>query len=158
MIDKNLFKKTENLLRNYNKSIIKIKMIKEDIRIIKTSYVGCGAIGYDEKTGPTNKFNSSVENEIINREKKLNKLKEELEYEERLKNRIDAAIESLQTQEEKDLIKLRYINSPRISWGNVARHLRYNKDYCRKELAPNAIKQITDFIFYNPGIQERINI
>ena len=157
-MDKETFKKTEHLLRDYNKLIVKIKMIKEDIRIIKTSYEGCGAIGYEEKTGPTNKFNSSVENEIINKEKKLSRLNEELEYEERLKNRIDAAIESLKTQEEKDLIKLRYINSPRISWGNVARHLRYNKDYCRKELAPNAIKQIADFIFYNPGVQQRIDI
>ncbi|EOU1912007.1 DUF722 domain-containing protein [Clostridium perfringens] len=154
-MDKTLFKKTENLLRNYNTLETEIKLIESEIKDIQESYTGCGAIGYNEKSGPTNKFSSMVEDEVIRKEKNLFYLKRDLDYKVRLKRRIDLAIQTLRTKEEKDLIRLRYINQPKVSWGTVARHLKYNKDYCRKELRPKVIKQIADFVFYNPGVQER---
>ena len=153
-MDKVLFKKTENLLRNYNTLETEIKLIEAEIKDIQESYTGCGAIGYNEKSGPTNKFSSMVEDEVIRKEKDLFYLKRDLDYKVRLKRRIDLAIQTLRTKEEKDLIRLRYINQPKVSWGTVARHLKYNKDYCRKELRPKVIKQIADFVFYNPGVQE----
>lgn len=157
-MDKVLFKKTENLLRNYNTLEIEINLIEAEIKDIQESYTGYGAIGYNEKSGPTNKFSSMVEDEVIRREKDLFYLKRDLDYKVRLKRRIDLAIQTLRTKEEKDLIRLRYINQPKVSWGTVARHLKYNKDYCRKELRPKVIKQIADFVFYNPGVQERFII
>ncbi|EOU1764242.1 DASH complex subunit SPC34 [Clostridium perfringens] len=157
-MDKTLFKKTENLLRNYNTLETEIKLIESEIKDIQESYTGCGAIGYSEKSGPTNKFSSMVEDEIIRKEKDLFYLKRDLEYKVKLKRRIDLAIQTLRTKEEKDLVKLKYINQPNVSWGNVAYILRYNKDYCRKELRNKIIRQIADFIFYNPGVQERFII
>ncbi|EPB8168057.1 RinA family protein [Clostridium perfringens] len=153
-MDKSLFKKTENLLRNYNTLETEIKLIEAEIKDIQESYTGCGAIGYSEKSGPTNKFSSMVEDEVIRKEKELYNLNKDLDYKVRLKRRIDLAIQTLRTKEERDLIRLRYINQPKVSWGTVARHLKYNKDYCRKELRPKVIKQIADFVFYNPGVQE----
>ncbi len=154
-MDKTLFKKTENLLGNYNTLETEIKLIEAEIKDIQESYTGCGAIGYNEKSGPTNKFSSMVEDEVIRKEKDLFYLKRDLDYKVRLKRRIDLAIQTLRTKEERDLIRLRYINQPKVSWGTVARHLKYNKDYCRKELRPKVIKQIADFVFYKPGVQER---
>ena len=142
----------------YVKLDIEIKLIKAEIEDIKESYNGCVAIGYSEKSGPTNKFSSMVEDEIIRKEKDLFYLKRDLEYKVKLKRRIDLAIQTLRTKEEKDLVKLKYINQPNVSWGNVAYILRYNKDYCRKELRTKIIRQIADFIFYNPGVQERFII
>ncbi|MGU8394902.1 DUF722 domain-containing protein [Clostridium perfringens] len=153
-----LFRKTENLLKNYSRLETEIRLIKAEIEDIKESYIGCVAIGYSEKSGPTNKFSSMVEDEVIRKEKDLFYLKRDLDYKVRLKRRIDLAIQTLRTKEEKDLIRLRYINQPKVSWGTVARHLKYNKDYCRKELRPKVIKQIADFVFYNPGVQERFII
>ena len=153
-MDKTLFKKTENLLGNYNTLETEIKLIEAEIKDIQESYTGCGAIGYNEKSGQTNKFSSMVEDEVIRKEKDLFYLKRDLDYKVRLKRRIDLAIQTLRTKEERDLIRLRYINQPKVSWGTVARHLKYNKDYCRKELRPKVIKQIADFVFYNPGVQE----
>ncbi|HAT4354531.1 TPA: DUF722 domain-containing protein [Clostridium perfringens] len=157
-MDKTLFKKTERLLKNYNQLVNEIEMIQNEIEITQSSYIGCGAIGYSEKSGTTNKFSSVVESEILIRNEKLRKLESDLKYKKKLKNRIDMAIKNLSTQEEKDLINLRYINTPRSSWGNVARHLRYNKDHCRKVLGPRTIRKMIDFIFYNPGVQERFDI
>ncbi|EOU1714959.1 MAG: DUF722 domain-containing protein [Clostridium perfringens] len=153
-MNKELFKETENLLKNYNRLETEIKLIKAEIEDIKESYTGCGAIGYSEKSGPTNKFSSMVEDEVIRKEKELYNLNKDLDYKVRLKRRIDLAIQTLRTKEERDLIRLRYINQPKVSWGTVAKHLKYNKDYCRKELRPKVIKQIADFVFYNPGVQE----
>ncbi|GAA0118899.1 sigma factor-like helix-turn-helix DNA-binding protein [Clostridium sp. CTA-17] len=157
-MDKELLKKTENLLKNYNKLSTEIKLIKAEIEDIKESYTGCVAIGYSEKSGATNKFSSMVEDEVIRKEKELFYLNRDLEYKIKLKRRIDLAIQTLRTKEEKDLVKLKYINQPNVSWGNVAYILRYNKDYCRKELRTKIIKQIADFIFYNPGVQEKFII
>ncbi|ABG84368.1 hypothetical protein [Clostridium perfringens] len=157
-MNKELFRKTENLLKNYNRLETEIKLIKAEIEDIKESYTGCVAIGYSEKSGSTNKFSSMVEDEIIRKEKDLFYLKRDLEYKVKLKRRIDLAIQTLRTKEEKDLVKLKYINQPNVSWGNVAYILRYNKDYCRKELRNKIIRQIADFIFYNPGVQERFII
>ncbi|EOU2124314.1 DUF722 domain-containing protein [Clostridium perfringens] len=155
-MNKELFKETENLLKNYNKLDIEIKLIKAEIEDIKESYTGCVAIGYSEKSGQTNKFSSMVEDEIIRKEKDLFYLNRDLEYKIKLKRRIDLAIQTLRTKEEKDLVKLKYINQPNVSWGNVAYILRYNKDYCRKELRTKIIRQIADFVFYNPGVQEKL--
>lgn len=156
MINKrNILIETEELLKNYNSMVYMIELLKKEIEIYEKEYDGCGSISYEEKTGATNKFNSSVENEIIKRERKTTKIKERLAEKMLLKNRIDCAIASLKIQEEKDLIKLRYINSPQISWGNVARHLGYDKDHCRKKIAPRAIRKIANFIFYDGGIQNK---
>lgn len=68
-MNKELFKETENLLKNYNRLETEIKLIKAEIEDIKESYTGCGAIGYSEKSGPTNKFSSMVEDEVIRKRK-----------------------------------------------------------------------------------------
>ncbi|EPB8156887.1 hypothetical protein ACRS99_001284 [Clostridium perfringens] len=91
-MDKELFKETGNLLKNYNKLDIEIKLIKAEIDDIKESYTGCLAIGYSEKSGPTNKFSSIIEDEIIRKEKELLYINRDLEYKVKLKSRIDLAI------------------------------------------------------------------
>ncbi|WP_242979655.1 hypothetical protein [Clostridium perfringens] len=68
-MNKELFRKTENLLRNYNRLETEIKLIEGEIEDIKEYYTGCVVIGYSEKSGPTNKINSMVEDEIIRKEK-----------------------------------------------------------------------------------------
>ena len=78
-MNKELFRKTENLLKNYNRLETEIKLIKAEIEDIKESYTGCVAIGYSEKSGSTNKFSSMVEDEIIRKEKDLFYLKRDLE-------------------------------------------------------------------------------
>ena len=92
-MNKELFRKIENLLRNYNRLEAKIKLIEGEIENIKEYYTGCVVIGYSEKSGLTNKFSSMVEYEVIWKEKELFYLKRDLDYKvRRLKRRIDLAI------------------------------------------------------------------
>ncbi len=156
-MDKELFRKTEGLLYDYNNLVTQIELLKMDIEDMKREYAGCGAIEYKEKTGGTNKFNSSVENEVLEKERILKAYSSDLSRKIRLKRRIDAAIENLK-HEERKLIELRYTNKRKLSWEQTAYILNFNEDYCRKELRPEIIKKMADMIFYNPYKQERFNV
>ncbi|WP_242979291.1 hypothetical protein [Clostridium botulinum] len=70
----NYYKKTEDLLNDYIKIKSEIDNLQIEIEDIKLEYKGVGAMSYEEKGSPTNAFNSNVENEIINKEKLLEKL------------------------------------------------------------------------------------
>ena len=72
--NKELFKKVEARLHNYKYLQIQIDNLELDIEEIKNDYRGCGSISYDEKTGATYNINRTIENEIIDRERKLSKL------------------------------------------------------------------------------------
>lgn len=155
-MDKDLFKKTEVILYDYNNLALKIDLLKAEIKDIEETYKGCGAIGYEERPQATNKFNSAVENEILQREKILKALKIDLSNKVKLKRRIDGAVQGLKDEERK-LIELRYINKRSLSWNQVAYVLKYSQEYCRKDLRRNAVNKLTDTIFYNPYKQERFD-
>ena len=58
------------------------KYLNKELEILENDYRGAGAISYDEKTQATNKFNSSVENEVINKTKEVYKLENEIRLKE----------------------------------------------------------------------------
>lgn len=156
-MDKELFRKTEGILYDYNDLTNKIELLKAEIKEIEEQYQGCSAIQYEEKTGSTNKFNSSVENEVMSREQKLICYYKDLNKKQTLKRRLDIAIESLK-EEEKQLVELRYTNKRTLSWNQIARALKYSVDYCRKDLRNRIIRKLADTIFYNPYKQERFEL
>ena len=98
-MNKELFRKTEGILYEYNDLTNKIELLRAEIKEMEEEYRGCSAIQYEEKTGNTNKFNSSVENEVISREQKLVYYYKDLNRKQTLKRRIDVAIESLKEEE-----------------------------------------------------------
>ncbi|MCR6515315.1 RinA family protein [Clostridium sp. LY3-2] len=154
-MDKDLFKKTEAILYDYNNLALRIELLKAEIKDLEESYKGCGSIGYEERTQSTNKFSSSVENEIIEREKELKVLRDDLSKKITLKRRIDGAVQGL-NDEERKLVELRYINKRSLSWNQIAFVLKYSQEYCRKDLRNKAIISIIDIIFYNPYIQNKL--
>lgn len=156
-MDKNIFRKTEATLYGYNELVSKIKCLELEIDDIENSYSGCGAIGYEEKTGSTNKFNSSVENEIIEKERIINNLKRDLYSKKILKEKIDSTIERMNDSERK-LVELRYTNRNTLSWDQVGYILGFNPDYCRQKLRRKIINKISDTIFVNPYKQEKLKL
>ena len=130
----NSFKEIEYYLYNYKNldslnSIAesRIKMLQDDITI--------RVIGYDEKTGPTNKFNSDVENEVIRREEqiedKIKKLRCEINNRNNMKNIIKNYLDALDP-EDKKLIEFRYFSKPKKSWVQVSSQLNISIDWCTK--------------------------
>ena len=103
------FKKVEKMLYNYKNTIAEIKILKRDLEIIENDYRGLGSIGYDERTQSTNKFNSDVENEVIKRAEKIQRLKNNIRLKEIEIENINDAIKVL-NEDELTLVNERYFN------------------------------------------------
>lgn len=155
MIDKNLFRKTEAILYDYNNLALKIDLLKAEIKDMEETYKGCGSISYEERIQATNKFNSSVENEILQRERILNALKIDLRNKVKLKRRIDGAVQGLK-EKERRLVELRYIDKRLFNWKQISLVLNYSQEYCRRNLRKKVINKIADIIFYSSCDQEKL--
>ncbi|AGK98181.1 hypothetical protein [Clostridium pasteurianum] len=139
-MDDRVFKKIESDLYNYKYLNVKIENLKIKVEDISNSYDGCTAISYEERTGKTNKFNSSVENEVVNRIENampaIGELERKITYYINLKKKIDNALTVLSPMQ-RQLVELRYFSFPTRSWVSIERDLHMNKDYCctkRKEV------------------------
>ncbi|EJT6481031.1 DUF722 domain-containing protein [Clostridium perfringens] len=140
-------KEVENILKGYGDLIEDIELIKDKIEELEEEYIGCGAIGYDEFGGATNKFNSSVENEVVSKENRKRELVSKLKEFERLKKRIDKAVNSL-VGVDREVIELKYINKRLIGWKEIAYTVDYSESHCRKRIKPRALKHMIKFILY----------
>jgi len=107
-IDLNLYKKTEYFLYNYKTMKAEIKNI--DLEIEQMEYLGCAGISYEEKSATSNSFSSSVENEVIIREKRIESLQQSKRDKLMVLNKIDNALETLDPRD-LEIIKLRYFNN-----------------------------------------------
>lgn len=142
------FKKTEYYLYKY-KDIDKLNQLA-DIKIKKLLNdvsIGGGDM-FGEKPSPTNKFNSSVENEVIRRSEtvqiEIDKLKREKE-ERNLEKEIISTSLTLLEDEEKHLVELRYFSKPTRSWNSIAAELNQSVDNCIK-VRRKVIEKLSDYI------------
>lgn len=141
----NLSKKTEAMLYSYNKTKSEIKNIDLDLSLLKSDIGGVGAIVYEERTGSTNKFNSSVENEVISREIRIQKLEQAkliklIEIE-----KIDNALSNL-TPREYSIIKMKYFDKEKNRY--IAAKLDLTEEYI-SELKAGIIRHVMNILFLN---------
>lgn len=102
------YKKAEWLLYNYKKLKAEIKNIDIEIEDIKNTYVGVSAIDISkDNLSKTYKTTSIIENEILDKERRIERLESiKLKKENQVK-KVDNALETL-TEEDRKLIELRY--------------------------------------------------
>lgn len=141
----NLSKKTEAMLYDYNKTKSEIKNIDLDLSLLKSDIGGVGAIVYEERTGSTNKFKSSVENEVISREIRIQKLEQVkliklIEIE-----KIDNALSNL-TPREYSIIKMKYFDKEKNRY--IAAKLDLTEEYV-SELKAGIIRHVMNILFLN---------
>lgn len=120
------YKRVEAMLYNYNQTKVEIKNLKLEIETLENDYRGAGSITYEEKTGPTNKFNSVVENEIVSREHKIIKLKNTKRLKEIEVEKIDNALTAL-SDRDKSIVVNRYIDKMQIK--RIAIKLNLDQTY-----------------------------
>ena len=142
------FKKTEYYLYKY-KDIDKLNKLA-DIkikRLLNEVSVGGGDM-FAEKSSPTNKFNSSVENEVIKRSEtiqiEIDKLKRDKENRTLEKELISTSLTLLE-DEEKHLVELRYFSKPTRSWTSIAAELNQSVDNCIK-VRRKVIERLSNYI------------
>ena len=141
--DKDLYKKTDGVLFNYKSIKAEIFNLELDIEELKEERDGMKGISYEEKSSPTHKFNSSVENEVIKREREINRLLKEKRSKERLITKIDNALDTLES-EEKEIIRLRCFE--RKPWNIVGMVINKDADYCGK-MKRITVNKISDLIW-----------
>lgn len=124
------YKKVEAMLYNYKKTKAEIKILTRQLEILENNYMGTGAISYDEKTQSTNKFNSSVENEVIKREKDIQGLKNKIRLKEIEIENIDDVLNTLNDREAY-VIREYYINKRllKVICDEIHVNENYSSDY-----------------------------
>lgn len=117
------YKRVEGVLHSY-KSIqaeiknayLDIEDLKDDISLASTNFNSVDSGKCDSKG-----TSSKVEEEVLNRQRRIAKIEREIRSKERLIQKVDNALESL-TEEDRYLIKLRYFD--KIDNNTLA--IRYN--------------------------------
>ncbi|NMM62356.1 sigma-70 family RNA polymerase sigma factor [Clostridium sp. P21] len=143
---KDLYSKVEGMLWNYTTLKNEVKNLELDIEELENDYRGCGSIVYGEKTGPTNAFNSSVENEVEYRSKELKFLMKLKRSKEIQVEKVDNALESL-SDDEKKVIELKYFgNNKKLGWLKIGEIMGFCDVTCRA-LKNAAIKKMILIIF-----------
>lgn len=149
--EQDLYRKTDGVLFNYKTIKAEIENLEIEIEEIRSEFDGVKAIGYEEKTAPTNAFNSSVENEIIKKEKLISKLLRDKCSKERLVRKIDNALETLEA-DEKEVIRLRCIE--RMGWNKVSAKIDKDGDYCGK-IKRDAVNKLSELIWIRKKYTEK---
>lgn len=131
----------EKMLYDYRRNKIEIKNLKLDLEILENDYTGVGNIGYEERSSKTYKFNSSVENEIVRREKEMMDIKREIRLKEIQIQRIDDTIEVL-SERENYIIKEFYFKNNQIKY--ISMDLSLAETYC-STLKTEALKKLIKY-------------
>lgn len=126
---KELFKKVEGRLHNYKNLEVQIKNLELDIEREKNDYRGCGAIGYDEKTGVTYNISRTVENEVIAKEKRIGRLMQTKLEKEIEKKKIENALTTLDSRET-DLFNLLYNSRSKNNMNYISIKLHIDRSHC----------------------------
>ncbi len=121
-------KEVEKTLYNYKNFGLEIESLDIHINSIIND-VGIAGVSYGERSSPTNAFSSSVESEVIKREKLLEILQSKKQRLIELDRLIKVALTSLEPEELK-LVELRYFSKPKKSWIEIGMTLGIDKSTC----------------------------
>ncbi|CZR81509.1 TPA: transcriptional regulator [Clostridioides difficile] len=138
------FKRAEGKLYNYNRLKAEIKYLNLEIKKKENSYLGCKFGVYTERTSQTYNISSSVENEIMRKEKEIEKIRREVESKEILIEKIDNAM-SLLNEEEITLVQYRYFSKKNNSWGYIADSIGFSVTRC-KQMRIEIINKVKDLL------------
>ncbi|WP_461206911.1 RNA polymerase subunit sigma [Clostridium sp. DL1XJH146] len=139
----NEYKKVEAMLYNYNSNKVKIKNLELEIESLDNDYRGAGAITYEEKSAPTNKFNSCVENEVVKRDEKLIRLRKLKRLKEIEVEKIDNVI-SLFRERDQILIEEYYMKRNQLK--NISKIINLEESYL-STYKTNIINKIVNILF-----------
>lgn len=143
------FRKVEKALYSYNLIKMAIKGQLEEMERIEKEYEGCSAIGYEERTGLTYRITSSVENEVLNKERNLKRLEKNIIANQKIISMIDNGMELL-SSDEKKLVELKYFTREKLGWEQIGMRLGFSGDYCRTKLRDKIIDHMHYMLFENP--------
>lgn len=128
-MDKEKINEFESYLNNYNVIKGQIGDLKLQLEELKDNYTGVNTKFISEGSSKTNKISSNVESEVIKREEKINRLEYEIKKKQLLLNRLDNAINNLESRD-KLFVELKY--------------MKKEKNYTIAEILDRSVEYITE--------------
>lgn len=128
-----MYSYVEGKLYNFKSMKVELNSYKIDLEYLNKDYEGCRGQSYSGITSSkTNSLYSSVENELIRKEKRKERLQSKITEKERQIRKIENALELLK-EEEKRLVSFRYFSNRKKapSWLDVGEEIGYSDKKCR---------------------------
>lgn len=127
-----IYSYVEGKLYNFNAMKVELSSYKIDLEYLNKEYEGCRGKSYSGITSKTNSLYSSVENELIRKEKRKEMLELKITEKERQIRKIENAL-ALLDDEELQLVKLRYFSDRMkpLSWLAIGQEMLYSDKKCR---------------------------
>ena len=127
-----IYSYVEGKLYNFNAMKVELNSYKIDLEYLNKEYEGCRGKSYSSITSKTNSLYSSVENELIRKEKQKEMLEFKITEKERQIRKIENAL-ALLDDEELQLVKLRYFSNRMkpLSWLAIGKEMLYSDKKCR---------------------------
>ena len=102
-----LFSKVEGMFYNYEDLKKEVGYFEEEIEFLKQDYMGRGSIEYSEKVQTSTDTSSSIEKELLQKQKQIEILEKHKVKKERDLKRIERARENF-NREEQEMFNIRY--------------------------------------------------
>lgn len=102
-----LFSKVEGMFYNYEDLKKEVVYFEEEIDFLKQDYMGCGSIEYSEKVQTSVNTSSTIEKELLQKQKQIEVLEKHKVKKERDLKRIERAKENF-NREEQEMFNIRY--------------------------------------------------
>ena len=128
-----MYSYVEGKLYNYKSMKVELNSYKIDLEYLNKDYEGCRGQSYSGITSSrTNSLYSSVENELIRKEKRKERLQSKITEKEREIRKIENALELLD-DEELQLVELRYFSDRMkpLSWLAIGKEMLTSGKRCR---------------------------
>lgn len=128
-----MYSYVEGKLYNFKSMKVELNSYKIDLEYLNKDYEGCRGQSYSGITSSkTNSLYSSVENELIRKEKRKERLQSKITEKEREIRKIENALELLD-DEELQLVELRYFSDRMkpLSWLAIGKEMLTSGKRCR---------------------------
>lgn len=128
-----IYSYVEGKLYNYKSMKVELNSYKIDLEYLNKDYEGCRGQSYSGITSSkTNSLYSSVENELIRKEKRKERLQSKITEKERQIRKIENAL-ALLDDEELQLVELRYFSDriKPLSWLAIGKEMLTSDKRCR---------------------------
>lgn len=128
-----MYSYVEGKLYNFKSMKVELNSYKIDLEYLNKDYEGCRGQSYSGITSSkTNSLYSSVENELIRKEKRKERLQSKITEKERQIRKIENAL-ALLDDEELQLVELRYFSDRMkpLSWLAIGKEMLISGKRCR---------------------------
>lgn len=141
-----IYSYVEGKLYHFNDMKVELNSYKIDLEYLNKEYEGCRGKSYSGITSKTNSIYSSVENELIRKEKRKEMLELKITEKERQIRKIENAL-ALLDDEELQLVKLRYFSDRMkpLSWLAIGQEMLTSGKRCRY-LRDRVLFKLSDII------------